>query len=193
MNNNHLQPEPDAEQLSMELEAMEVETATSTPTAENPPPPEQEAPPTTSQPRGMKLILEEHKKKLKANWPRSGKEPPVVKIFNPTGSSIWLIHSMDPHDEDTLFGLCDHGFGFPELGYVSLSELQEVRPKVRVIINGRAHGDAHLPGEGQALPAHPFPGGLRRRGPGRIGHHGTRGAPETRRHEVARHHRRKLK
>ena len=136
MNNNHLQPEPDAEQLSMELEAMEVETATST--AENPPPPEQEAPPTTSQPRGMKLILEEHKKKLKANWPRSGKEPPVVKIFNPTGSSIWLIHSMDPHDEDTLFGLCDHGFGFPELGYVSLSELQEVRPKVRVIINGRA-------------------------------------------------------
>ena len=103
----------------------------------NPPPPEREAPPATSQPRGMKLILEEHKKKLKANWPRSGQEPPVLKIFNPTGSSTWLIHSMDPHDEDTLFGLCDHGFGFPELGYVSLSELQEVRPKVRISINGR--------------------------------------------------------
>ena len=61
----------------------------------------------------------------------------MVKIFNPTGTSTWLIHSMDPDDEDTLFGLCDHGFGFPELGYVSLSELQEIRPKVRIIINGR--------------------------------------------------------
>ena len=132
MSNNQPQPQPDAQQISMELEA-----AAPAPTAENPPPPEREAPPTTSQPRGMKLILEEHKKKLKANWPRSGKEPPVLKIFNPTGSSTWLIHSMDPHDEDTLFGLCDHGFGFPELGYVSLSELQEVRPKVRIIINGR--------------------------------------------------------
>ena len=44
---------------------------------------------------------------------------------------------MDPNNEDTLFGLCDHGFGFPELGYVSLSELQEVRPKVRIVIGGR--------------------------------------------------------
>ena len=44
---------------------------------------------------------------------------------------------MDPKNEDILFGLCDLGMGFPELGYVSLSELQEVRPKVRIIINGR--------------------------------------------------------
>ena len=121
----------------MELETIELEAAIPTPAPENPPRPEQEGPPKPSQPRGMKLILEEHKKKLKANWPRSGKEPPVIKIFNPTGASTWLIHSMDPHDEDTLFGLCDHGFGFPELGYVSLSELQEVRPKVRIMIGGR--------------------------------------------------------
>ena len=130
MSNNQSQPQPDAEQLSMELEA-----AVPAPTAENPPRPEEEAPPTTSQPRGMKLILEEHKKKLKANWPRSGKEPPVLKIFNPVGASTWFIHSMDPDDEDTLFGLCDHGFGFPELGYVSVSELQDVHPKVRITIN----------------------------------------------------------
>ena len=38
---------------------------------------------------------------------------------------------------DTLFGLWDHGFGFPELGYVSLSELQGVRPEVKISINGR--------------------------------------------------------
>jgi hypothetical protein len=30
---------------------------------------------------------------------------------------------MDSADEDTLFGLCDLGEGFPELGYVSLEEL----------------------------------------------------------------------
>ena len=34
---------------------------------------------------------------------------------------------MDPGDPDRLFGLCDLGMGFPELGYVSLSELKEVR------------------------------------------------------------------
>ena len=34
---------------------------------------------------------------------------------------------MDPTDFDTLFGLCDLGMGFPELGYVSLSELATVR------------------------------------------------------------------
>ena len=142
MGNNQPQPQPDTQQLSMELETVELETmeleaAIPTPAPENPPRPEQEGPPKPSQPRGMKLILEEHKKKLKANWRHSGKEPPVIKIFNPTGSATWLIHSMNPDDEDTLFGLCDLGFGFPELGYVSLSELQEVRPKVRIMIGGR--------------------------------------------------------
>ena len=83
------------------------------------------------------MILEEHKKKLKANWPLGGQELPVVKIFNPAGASTWLIHSMDPEDEDTLFGLCDNGIGFPELDFVSLSELQEARHKVRIMINGR--------------------------------------------------------
>ncbi len=34
---------------------------------------------------------------------------------------------MDPTDFDTLFGLCDLGMRFPELGYVSLSELASVR------------------------------------------------------------------
>ena len=132
MSNNQPQPQSDTQQLSMQLE-----TAAPAPTPENPPRPEQEAPPAIPHRKGMKLILEEHKKKLKSNWPRSGKEPPVLKIFNPVGASTWLIHSMDPSDEDTLFGLCDHGFGFPELGYVSLSELQDVHPKVRITINGR--------------------------------------------------------
>ena len=111
----------------------------------------------------------------------------MVKIFNPTGSSTWLIHSMDPHDEDTLFGLCDHGFGFPELGYVSLSELQEVRPKVRIIINGRTLERPIFLERDRYFPTHPFSGSLRRGGPSRIGHHRTRRTPGQRRHEAARH------
>ncbi|MCJ2015153.1 DUF2958 domain-containing protein [Methylobacterium sp. J-076] len=50
---------------------------------------------------------------------------PVLKLFNPTGPATWLICAMDPNG-DTLYGLCDLGFGEPELGYVSLEELKEV-------------------------------------------------------------------
>ncbi|SFM85023.1 DUF2958 domain-containing protein [Methylobacterium pseudosasicola] len=50
---------------------------------------------------------------------------PLLKLFNPTGPATWLICAMDP-DGDTLYGLCDLGFGEPELGYVSLEELKEV-------------------------------------------------------------------
>lgn len=50
---------------------------------------------------------------------------PVLKLFNPMGPATWLICLMEP-DGDTLFGLCDLGFGEPELGYVSLAEIEEV-------------------------------------------------------------------
>lgn len=51
---------------------------------------------------------------------------PVVKLFNPTGAATWLLTELDA-DGDTLFGLCDLGFGFPELGSVSLAELASVK------------------------------------------------------------------
>jgi hypothetical protein len=34
---------------------------------------------------------------------------------------------MDSADDDTMYGLCDLGMGYPELGYVSLSELQSLK------------------------------------------------------------------
>lgn len=60
----------------------------------------------------------------------NGREPerdhwPVLKLFNPTGPATWLICAIEA-DGDTLYGLCDLGFGEPELGYVSLDELKEV-------------------------------------------------------------------
>ena len=51
-------------------------------------------------------------------------DKPYLKLFSPTGSATWLITEIV--DEDTLFGLCDLGMGFPELGYVSLQELESV-------------------------------------------------------------------
>jgi hypothetical protein len=51
---------------------------------------------------------------------------PVVKFFDPTGPATWIITEMMA-DGDTLFGLCDLGLDSPELGTVSLSELQSVR------------------------------------------------------------------
>jgi len=52
---------------------------------------------------------------------------PVVKLFTPDGGCTWLLTEIDPEDADIAFGLCDLGFGCPELGSVSLSELESVR------------------------------------------------------------------
>ena len=52
---------------------------------------------------------------------------PVVKLFTPDASATWLLTELDPDDPDRAFGLCDPGLGFPELGYVSMVELQDLR------------------------------------------------------------------
>lgn len=52
--------------------------------------------------------------------------PPIIKLFNPLGAATWLATELDA-DGDTLFGLADLGFGCPELGYFSLSEIAAVR------------------------------------------------------------------
>lgn len=52
---------------------------------------------------------------------------PVVKLFCPWGAATWLLSELDPEEPDIAFGLCDLGFGCPELGSVRLSELAAVR------------------------------------------------------------------
>lgn len=52
---------------------------------------------------------------------------PVVKLFTPDAGCTWLLTEIDPEDPDIAFGLCDLGFGCPELGYVSLRELADAR------------------------------------------------------------------
>jgi len=76
----------------------------------------------------MILIPDDLRPKLLAN----GGDPdsdhvPVIKLFDPVGAATWLISSMEPSEPDILFGLCDLGMGFPELGTVSLAELESIR------------------------------------------------------------------
>ena len=76
----------------------------------------------------MILITKAHRKRLLKNGRnRDQDHAPVVKIFTPDAQATWLISEMDPEDNDRLFGLCDLGLGFPELGYVSLNELHALR------------------------------------------------------------------
>ncbi|CDX38768.1 conserved hypothetical protein [Mesorhizobium sp. SOD10] len=76
----------------------------------------------------MILITDELRARLLANGAAEIETDhvPVVKLFNPVGAATWLLSELDA-DGDTLFGLCDLGFGFPELGSVSLAELQAVK------------------------------------------------------------------
>jgi hypothetical protein len=64
---------------------------------------------------------------------------PVVKLFTPDGAATWLITECDPDDPDRLFGLCDLGLGFPELGYVSLEEITALRGRLGLPVERDEH------------------------------------------------------
>lgn len=83
----------------------------------------------------MNLISDELRTQLLANGQLSLADegfdpPPVVKLFTPDAGATWLLTEIDPDDEDNMFGLCDLGLGFPELGCVSLAELMSVRGRL---------------------------------------------------------------
>jgi len=71
----------------------------------------------------MILIPDDLRARLLAKGAAAGESHhlPVVKLFDPAGAATWLFTEMMP-DGDTLFGLCDLGFGCPELGYVRFAE-----------------------------------------------------------------------
>lgn len=76
----------------------------------------------------MKLITQEIRARLLTNARDRGPDhAPVLKLFTPWAGATWLITEMDPEDQDRLFGLCDLGQGFPELGYLSVEEIASVR------------------------------------------------------------------
>ena len=79
----------------------------------------------------MKLFTKAQYEKLLQNGSNRDKDhPPVIKLFTPDAQCTWLISEIDPSDPDTAFGLCDLGFGEPELGYVHLPEILRLRGKL---------------------------------------------------------------
>lgn len=71
--------------------------------------------------------------------------PPIVKLFTPDGAATWLISETDPDDADMLYGLCDLGQGFPELGWVSLAELSALRGRLGLPVERDLHFTADKP------------------------------------------------
>jgi hypothetical protein len=92
----------------------------------------------------MNLITETLRAQLLANGQQSLDNdgfdpPPVVKLFTPDADATWLLTEIDQDDHDHAFGLCDLGQGFPDLGYVSLAELQSVRGPLGLPIERDLH------------------------------------------------------
>jgi len=56
---------------------------------------------------------------------------PVLKLFTPDAATTWLITEAYSEGSDVrLFGVCDLGLGSAELGYLILSEMEDVRGKL---------------------------------------------------------------
>ena len=74
----------------------------------------------------MLLLTQDLRARLIVNGLRRGDHVPVVKFFSPVSAATWLFSELDD-DGDTLFGLCDLGFGCPEMGSASLTEIAAVK------------------------------------------------------------------
>lgn len=103
-----------------------------------------------------KLISDEQRAQLLANARLSMRTedfdpPPVVKLFTPNAGATWLLTELD--SEEIAFGLSDLGQGFPELGYVSLAELEGLRGRWGLPIERDLHFIADKPLSGYAREA----------------------------------------
>ena len=78
----------------------------------------------------MKLMTQAQKNKMIKNHnDQDGSKDfkAVIKLFDPTGSGTWYLSELDPNT-NIAFGLCN--LGYPELGYVSLDELSNLKVKM---------------------------------------------------------------
>jgi hypothetical protein len=65
---------------------------------------------------------------------------PVVKLFTPDAQCTWLLTELGL--DDIAFGLCDLGMGTPELGFVSMHELRDLRGPLGLPVERDLHFDA---------------------------------------------------
>lgn len=96
----------------------------------------------------MKCLTQAHIKKLLENGSPQKRDTdhiPVVKLFTPDAGATWLLTEIDPDEPTHAFGLCDLGHGFPELGYVSLSELSVLRGPLGLAVERDKYFEAVYP------------------------------------------------
>ena len=112
----------------------------------------------------VKLITSEQVRRLANNgkWNatrRRQEQPaadfvPVVKLFCPWCPATWLLTEIHPDHVDVAYGLCDLGFGLPELGRVSLSSLEALRSAQGMAVERDQHFRPATTLAGYALKAH---------------------------------------
>ena len=98
----------------------------------------------------MQLITDTIRAQLIANGRLSIEHPefdpkPVVKLFTPDAGATWLISECDPQEPDILYGLCDPGLGEPELGTVSLAEIEALRGPLGLPVERDLYFEAKYP------------------------------------------------
>lgn len=76
----------------------------------------------------MKLITKKLERKLPRLYDTEEEKDPMchVKLFNPMGAGTWYIIEYDP-EEKIAFGYADLNMGFPELGYIGITELENIQ------------------------------------------------------------------
>jgi len=76
--------------------------------------------------RGHKLMPGALKSKIPKLYAQENEKDPMVyaKFFSPYTNALWLVTEYD--GADTMFGWADLGYGMGELGYISLSELDNL-------------------------------------------------------------------
>ena len=68
---------------------------------------------------------------------------PVVKHFTPDAQCTWLLTELG--NDDIAFGLCDLGMGTPEIGFVCMREIRELRGPLGLPVERDMHFDADKP------------------------------------------------
>jgi len=77
------------------------------------------------EPLKLQQLINNHREQEPLKGTRGERDfPPVVKLFVPWGAATILLTECDPGG--IAFGLCDMGFGSPELGSVDLQELADI-------------------------------------------------------------------
>jgi len=78
------------------------------------------------EPLKLQLLIKNHREQEPLKGTRNERDfSPVVKLFVPWGAATWLLTECD--FGGIAFGLCDMGFGSPELGSLDLQELADIR------------------------------------------------------------------